>query len=315
MKNKILVLLMIGLCLFLTGCGEEEVVEKPKEVLTLDKMAELISNQNGYANIKCSDLSEFEVIDSLNDKVLLANGKLYSLLLENGKQYSNNEQCLSEVDTIFTRVIGTSYLLGKDKKLYSAHDYKTNDYYDNLNGNEIRDWVDDSFTEEESKKYQRTSKTEKGVYVYYDYKKYIVLKSDGNIYSSIYKIRSKDNKKKISLVKEKIIYSENDYGHITDFAVNSYGSERVVNLIVSNTGIYTLKEIITEECQKYEDVACESKLTLIDDFSLKKYKDQIKYVDKNFVVTNNNSILKTNIVFNINNARSSYERLFENYEQ
>lgn len=318
MKNKILLLFMIACSFLLVGCGEEEVVEGlPKEKLTLDKMAELISNNNAYAGIKCDDLNEFEVIGSTSDKLLLANGGFYSLLLEKDKQYSNNQQCLNEATRKYIRTINTTYLLGQDKKLYSLYDFKATDYGHNLYNSTIRDWVEIDFTEEEKTKYKNTQKQEKGVYVYYTYAKFYVLKSDGNIYKSIYKIKSSysNNKKTYSVVKDEIAYSANDFGHISDFSINSYGNDKTVNLIVSNKGIYTLKEILTEECQKYEDVACESKLTLIDDYSYDKYKDQIKYVDKNFVITKNNSILKTKLVFNIDNARSQYDRLFENYEQ
>ena len=318
MKKKLVVGLVVLFCFLLTACGEEEVVEVKKEVLTLDKMAELISNTNAYPNVKCSDMNEFKVIDSTSDKILLSNGKIYSLLLEDGKLYSNNEQCMSSVKTQFSKIVNNSYLVGTNKKMYSMYDFKVSEYADNINDSKYKEWYEDTFTEEEQKKYDKLSgsKQEKGSYVSYSYRKYMILKNDGNIYSTIYRIRNAYNSgKSYKVVKESIAYSSYDYGFITDFNLYSYGNSKTVDMIVSNRGIYTLKEIVTDECAKYEDVICEQKLSLIEDFSYEKYKDQIKYVDKNFVITNNGSFLKTKLVFNIDNARNSYSRIFEDYEQ
>ena len=312
-KKTFLVILLMAFCFILYGCGEKEEVVMPKEKLTLDKMAELINNSNAYAGIKCTDLKDFDVTGSIGDKILLSNGYLYSLLLEKDKQYSNDEQCMKASNTLFKKVIGSNYLLGHDDKMYSSYDLKKTDYVQSIYGNGVRNWYEINLTEAEKKKYPETQKYENNVYTTYSYRKFYLLKSDGNIYEAFYKMKYsyKNNKRTLSLAKEKVIYSVDEYGHISDFLISSSSMPKM-EMIVSNTGIYVPKIIETEECMKYEDVACETKLTKVEDFD--KYKDQYKYLDKNIVVTKKNAILKTSVAFNINNARSIYLHLFEDYD-
>ena len=60
---------------------------------------------------------------------------------------------------------------------------------------------------------------------------------------------------------------------------------------------------------------CETKMSLVTDYSYDKYKSEIKYYDKNYVITKENSILQTNFVFNLTNSRQSYAQKFADYEE
>lgn len=315
MKKKIFIVMFVLLSFILVGCGKEEEVVKPK--LTLDTMAELINSNYAIPKIKCSAFKTNKVLSTLNDYVLLSDHYLYSILKEPGKQYSNGEQCMRVNDQTYMAIIANSYFLGTDNKMYSSYDFKENTYFKNINNAEINNWIELQFTDAEKEKYKSTSEYKKGIYMYTEYAKYLVLKTDGSIYQSIYKFvrNGKTNKITSSVYSERVLYSNTDYGHIDDFRTTGYGVNQVVDLIISSKGVFVRKKIETEECLKYEDIECETRMVLLTDYSYNKYKDEIKYYDKNIVITNNNSILNTSLVFNINDARKNYERLFEGYEK
>ncbi len=308
MKKKLLILLV--LLLFMTGCGKKE--EEPKPKLTLDIMAELVPDTYGTAKIKCTPLKTYDVVGTLSGKILLSNGYLYSI----GSLYSNNEQCMQVSDMQFSKVLEGGYLLGVDGKLYSAYDLKPNTYNVNVSAAGYVDWVEIKFTEQESLVYKSSSTYVKGNYTSISYNKFYALKNDGNIYVVIYKITNnhKTGKKTASLVTESVIYSASNFGPITDFAVSN-STNKEINMIFSPNGLYVLKQIETEECLKYEDVMCETKMSLVTDYSYDKYKSEIKYYDKNYVITKENSILQTNFVFNLTNSRQSYAQKFADYEE
>ena len=310
MKKKLLLLLII--CFLVVGCGkkEEEVVQKPK--LTLDIMAELIPDTYGTPKIKCSALDTNQVLGTLNNKLLLSDGYVYAI----GNLFSNNEQCMKDSEMQFQKVLENGYLLGVDNKLYSTYDYKQNTYSTNISPAGFTNWVEIKFTEEEANTYKSYSENKKGVYKYISYAKFYVLKKDGNIYTIIYKIvrDGKTNEKTAQVVKEDLLYSSDVYGAIHDFSTTTSTIKQIDMLFTSN-GLYVLKQIETEECMKYDDVICETKMELVTDYGYDKYKDEIKYYDKNYVITNNNSILSTKFVFNLTNQRETYKAKFADYEE
>ena len=77
---------------------------------------------------------------------------------------------------------------------------------------------------------------ENNVYTTYSYRKFYLLKSDGNIYEAFYKMKYsyKNNKRTLSLAKEKVIYSVDEYGHISDFLISSSSMPKM-EMIISNT--------------------------------------------------------------------------------
>ena len=311
MKKYILIL--ITLCVVLTGCGKKEEVEQPKPKLTLDIMAELLPEKVAYKELNCTPLKNNQVVGTYNDKILLSNGYLYTF----GQLFSNQEYCTLTIDMNFKKVLEGGYLLGTVNKLYSTYDYKQNTYATNISSAGFVNWAEIRFTDAESQIYKSSSSYKNGSSTSYSYVKFYVLKPDGCIYEIIYKIttitKNKKTTKTASVASEKLLYSSTDYGTITDFGIDN-GTIKSINLIISKKGIYTLKQIETEECLKYADIQCQTKMTLVTDYSYEKYKDQIKYYDKNYVITNKNSIIPTKIVFNLNDGRKNYERYFEGYE-
>ena len=64
-----------------------------------------------------------------------------------------------------------------------------------------------------------------------------------------------------------------------------------ITLILSDKGLYTLKEIETDECKKYQDINCE--LKLVESEIYKKYNSDIKYIGSEYTMLNDFSIIKT----------------------
>lgn len=308
MKKYILILLIS--CILLTGCGKKEEVVIPKPKLTLDVMAALLPENIAFKEMDCSPLKNYTIVGTYNDKMLLSNGYLYTF----GQLFSNNEYCTLAIDLDFKKVLEGGYLVGNDNKLYSTYDYKQNTYATNISSAGFTDWVEIRMTDEESKIYGSDSNYKTGIS--YKHVKFYVLKPDGCIYEIIYKIttNSKKNTKTASVASEKILYSSTDFGAITDFGLNT-ATIKEINLLVTKKGVYELQQIETEECMKYADVQCQTKMVMPETYTYEKYKDQIKYMDKNYVVTTKNSIIPTSIVFNLGGKRNSYTRYFEGYEE
>jgi len=65
--------------------------------------------------------------------------------------------------------------------------------------------------------------------------------------------------------------------------------------LITDKGIYVLRENITEECSKYEDIKCELKLELSDIYA--KYKDDIKYLGLEYTILKDNNIISTDIFY------------------
>ena len=65
--------------------------------------------------------------------------------------------------------------------------------------------------------------------------------------------------------------------------------------MITDNGIYVLRERLTDECQKYEDIKCDLKLELSDDCS--KYKNDIKYLGIDYAILNDNNVISTDIFY------------------
>lgn len=303
MKKKILfsLLVIICICLF-TACGNKEVVVPENKQLTLEQFVSNNKYKNVISNIKCSALENKSIIKSISyNMFLLSDGYIYTSVTDKSITYANGEQCKKYSDIKISKILGNYYFIGEDKTVYTMYnedglkEYSNGNYFIPLQDDTIVDLVSINFTDAEKLQYTSSSKYQGRDYITSDYVKYVILRNDGNIYEAIYNRVNNYNKKLIdfSLVNQKVIYSKNDYGSIKSFNMSQKSSSYSIYSLSTNNGLFILKTFEDEECKKYEDIKCEQKLVLNEGYL--KYSNEIKYIDYNLILTNNNSLIPTSI--------------------
>lgn len=127
-----------------------------------------------------------------------------------------------------------------------------------------------------------------------DIRRYYFLKSDGQIYEQYYNVKFNETKHRTELIfiKEILICSNEDYGHIEDFFEDNYylDNKNHILKIVSDKGLYYLKS----GKQEYIDTEVTKKMVSSDIYD--KYREDVKYINVNFVFTNDNNIIKTDML-------------------
>lgn len=245
----------------------------------------------------CEDLKNKDILYLSDDTMITSDYTIYDILTnDSSSTFSNNQHCKKVENDLGIKGILKSnynrfYLVAKDNKHYI---YKTNDNAETkkhfipvekeLNNPLYENSLDFNIIS----KYFFLSTD-------YDYKTgirtYLVIK-DGNIVEMTY-----DNLN--NFISEEVIYSKEDYGYIKlakyDYELN-FGSyikeiQPQITLILSDKGLYTLKEIETDECKKYQDINCE--LKLVESEIYKKYNSDIKYIGSEYTMLNDFSIIKT----------------------
>lgn len=247
-------------------------------------------------DVKCSALNSKNILAFYNDYLILDDYSVYETTFASGKYYSNDEQCKKvETDLNFKAVKKSNYeyiFITEDNKLYNFYEgtFKEKHYFE----------YSGIIAKDEIFSFVRSLSTEG------DKRVVEVLKTNGNLYKQSYKILYENGKTILELLDEEIILSKDIYGNILDFEYSNmiftspYSfkdiEEQTITKLITNNGLYLGKYIETEECKKYEDVPCEVKLVKSDIYE--KFKDDIKYVDSNFIFTNDNYIIKTNMLTN-----------------
>ena len=114
------------------------------------------------------------------------------------------------------------------------------------------------------------------------------LKTDGNVYS--YYVTNSE------IIKNNgIVFNKDEYGKIKYFYYSASSDKKIENIIIySENGLYTLEDIKTEECTKYEDIKCQKEILLND--KLKEYKDEIIYFDKNIIIDKNKKFYQNDFI-------------------
>ena len=301
MKKIFLSIILVVMLIVIPACGDKEVEIPENKQLTLEEFVKSSKYKNVISNLKCEALKNNSVVKSISyNTLLLSDGYVYTTVQDRDITYANGEQCKKLDDKLkFTRIYGNNYFLGEDGKVYTYYndqfkEYENSNYYI-PNDNTVVDFSTVYMTDEEKEQYKSTNKYVGRDYVTYDFVKYIVLRTDGNVYETIYHRTNNYNKKSITykIEKEKVILSKNNYGSIKSYNITTSGTKYKIYGISTNNGFYNLKVFENEECKKYEDVACEEKLVLNDGYL--KYSSEIKYIDYNIIVTNNNSVLPTSV--------------------
>lgn len=244
-------------------------------------------------DIKCDLLKDRNVLhfndNFMGDILILDDYTIYETAFKSDKVYSNGQQYKQrELDIKVKRlqIQGDAlYLITEDNKYYQFS-------YGEIK--EVNQWGNERtyfFLKNESIKKIRQIYKDNNTGT--NIQTYIVLKDDGQIYEQEY--GTKNNRiTDIILKNEKVLFSNEDYGHITDFFYFYSGEgnkDNKITRIVSDKGLFYLKQTNN---QQYIDT--EPVFEMVSSDIYNKYKADIKYIDTNFVFTTDNNIIKTDML-------------------
>lgn len=285
--------MMIILCL--SGCNTNVEDKNTKEDTLYNYLK---TNNNSVRKIKCTALKSSNNLMYLDyNYFILENGEIYQIAPK-GKIYSNEEECIKMTTDILITDVRNNIMFGNNGKRYTMY---TTFEGDKINLEEYMrcnslDLVD-CFLETKGfiksinmiLKDDEQYKNDDNNSIYYS--KYMALKNDGNIYEVVVKQSLNMNGYVNEIVEENILYSKETYGSIKDFdyLYSEYDNENGMKNIISDNNFYSIKKIETEECKKYADIECETKLEVNAIYN--KYKSEIKYISINYMLSNNNSII------------------------
>jgi hypothetical protein len=295
-KTSIIVLLIVVL---FTGCNSN--INDNKEAKTL---TEFIKNHDSkhmgcagdgcgdlnfvVENFKCSDISNKTIIYMDRNNIITDDYMVYDITLDSGKIFSNNQQCIKkdlglDIEDIY--IYRYDIVLKSNNKLYKWQQ-------DGGDGRVIMDFCNDC---------SYSTLLKDGYDIIYDsYNKceYLIAIKDGDVYKLEYcEDPSIISNKSIILSKENYgnIKSANYTGDLYRYKKSYIEIEPQVTKMVTDNGIYVLKEKETDECIKYEDIKCELKLELSDVYL--KYKDNIKYLGLDYAILDDNNVVSTSVFF------------------
>ena len=226
---------------------------------------------------KCSPTNDKKILYLSSKLMVLEDNSLYNVLIENeGKKFSNKEQC-KKID-----IDGNYKYVGEFKYNKPLFKYNNNYYFYSIKD----DIYNEGFNKLSDNEYQNIVDIYNKNYKLID-NNFII--DNGNAY-------------KINNNKKELLYSKEEYGDILDYKVAS-GIEKdhmyidveiQPTILITTKGVYTLNEIETEECMKYEDIKCEIKMVPSDIYN--KFNKDIKFVNKNYAILSNNSVIDTRLL-------------------
>lgn len=252
-------------------------------IFDVDSINNKIKDYGSIRRIKCDELQINKIMYLTYDYVVFENGEMYSLLNDEEKLYSNNQQC-KKIDLSFSiKKITDSFVVDENNNIYRI-DYSYN--------SDVQIELNEDNTYDVRNMLLKNNTIKSGSIYFNDgfnngEQKYIVLKDDGNIYEQLYNYNYDDfGNIKISLINEKVFLSSENYGKIEFFELNDSGE---INRLNTSNGVYILKEI-GDNCKKYQDIKCDKELVLSEVY--KKYANEITYIGLN-------SLTKDNVIFSL----------------
>lgn len=234
--------------------------------------------------------------------LVLDNNKIYETVWGTDRIYSNNKQYKEvELDVEVKRIEQHNtdiYVISKNDKCYRL----------DKNSMELNE-IDDNYLiyillkDDTIKKVIMDFHNNKDVYT-----EYLVLKTDGQVYKQSYGLtfNHKTNKSEYPLLKEEVYLSSAEYGKIIDVeggnnirnSANSTISneERGIIKIVSDNGLYYLKQTNTEETKKYADIKPIFEMSKSEIYE--KYKEDILTMNCDYVFTKDGNVINTGYLCN-----------------
>lgn len=293
--KKIFICIIIIICM--GGCKKDN-----QEINIKDEKSDYEKIVSNGIKFECDDLINNEVLYLSNNYMVLSNNKLYKVILEKGKKFSNNEQCkeipideslnisLSNLKDIIFDNSRLPFFLDKNNEVYTVDNDIVKKYNDISEKNNNSNFIKQLLLNNKNKK----------VIVSNIHHNFLTLE-DYNIY--MYNIP--DSNKNIDWIDRQVILDIRDeYGLIYNFGycdrydcylqnftiinINTLIQGKV-GYILTSTGLYNYETIKTEECQKYEDVICDNDYVKKDKYEI--IKDDIKYFDNNIILLNDNTII------------------------
>lgn len=244
-------------------------------------------------DIKCDLLKDRNILyfndNFMGDILILDDYTIYETAFTSDKAYSNGQQYKQrdlDIKVKRLQIQGDAlYLITEDNKYYQFS-------YGEIK--EVNQWGNERtylFLKNESIKKIRP--ISQNINTGTNILAYIVLKDDGQIYEQEYETKN-NNITDIILKNEKVLFSNEDYGHITDFfyLYNGEGNkDNRITRVVSDKGVFYFKQTNN---QQYIDT--EPVFEMVSSDIYNKYKADIKYIDTNFVFTTDNNIIKTDML-------------------
>lgn len=289
--NKIKILVLLLALVTLSSCSL--IKKKEKEGSLNDPINIAIEDNLNLKDFICDVTDEVGIKYLTYNYLILNDGSLYERLSNGNQLYSNNQKC-KKVDTDIKFEAKNGKLIGNDGKgyifvnsangtyieeneLYSSEKYMVKDpsivdykQIDMRNGDKYLHSNSDSFY----------------------YSKFIVLKTDGSVYETYYKVYYNEYNTPSKVVESKVLYSAEDYGKIKYFRINP-NDYYLNDVLVTENGYYMEMEVETEECKKYADVACEVRMVKAPLYDL--IKDRIVYLGLDFSLLDDKSIVDSHI--------------------
>lgn len=222
--------------------------------------------------------------------LILDDYTIYETSFKSDKVYSNGQQYKQIGTDIQVKRVqiqdGLIYLISED-----------DNYYKMVNISEIqkieRKDIYNSFIEDESiieiQSYHKPTDDGKIKRVF------LTLKTDGQIYEQEYETKYNIAIGRTDTIfkNEKVLFSNKDYGHITDFKDKQFSNYDFngVTKIVSDKGLFYVKQ--TND-QQYIDT--EPTYEMVESDIYNKYKSDISFINTGYVFTTDNNIIVTEML-------------------
>lgn len=305
MKNKYYIVNLV-LLIILTACSAQTVEENQNDVIetheptNISEYLESIETYETDMMLYCDVLSNNNIIEFNSNYFVLEDGTFYSWLYGDDL-YSSGQQCKKtnidkKFESIKTNFIHYGLIQTNDKGFYHFRlDEKYEGYLETetmpdsdeiyfYNNSEIVSFSRFSF--EPLKNADSTTS------------EYFVLRNDGNLYKDILSVSYNDAKS----IQSKIAFSNEVYGeikaykfHWLDLLDSSAGPDSGSDILffITEDSFYYRKEVVTNDCKNFVDVKCE--IDYVKSKLYEKYKDEIKFINTQYVVLKNNVILRPEI--------------------
>ena len=300
MKKLLLSIFIIFALFNISGCGKEE--EEKKEPTTLTEYLTSLNKDVTQYEFKCTPLENNSVIYfdySYNQsKMFLSDGNVYDVVT-NGKSFSNGEQCKQAEGFPSVKKVVTlqyeKYIITQDDDVckYSSN-YSTGE--DTIEcglkkskvGGTVRN-VKLATSQDIVKVFgtDYRSSYEKNSYVYYY--TFYHLNTDNKVYETVMLENGK-------VVSSNVLLETPNYGKISyiDATFDKSTKSLAIKKIVSDTGLYELQTVETEECTQYVDVECET--LFVKNELLDKYWSSLKYVSGDLIFTNDGHLYTSYVI-------------------